>query len=78
MGKTTSSILKLDSKITGTIIWSANYPDNRRVQFFVNHDQFEQGSSKTVSVLYRLILSMLDDFKKLPPHLHINVDNCWR
>jgi hypothetical protein len=40
--------------------------------------QFEQGSSKVVSILYRLILTMVEDFKTLPPHLHINLDNCWR
>ena len=39
MGKTTASILKLASKITGCIIWSSHYPQNRKIQCFVNHDQ---------------------------------------
>ena len=78
MGKDTSSILKLASKITGCIVWSSHYPQNRKVLCFVNHDQFEQGSSKLVSILYKLIHTMIVDFGDLPTHCHINVDNCWR
>ena len=80
MGKDTSSIQKLASKITGCIIWSSHYPQDRKVQCFVNHDQYEQGSSKLVSILYRLIQSMDKDFgdSGLPAHCHVNLDNCWR
>ena len=78
MGKSCSGIMKLASKITGCIIWSGNYPQNRKVQCFLNHDQYEQGSSKVVSIIYKLILTMLKDFGTLPPHCHINLDNCWR
>ena len=45
-GKKSSRIFHLPSKITGTIMWSGKYQENRRVKMFVNHNTFEQGGSK--------------------------------
>ena len=77
-GKTTGQLFKLPTKVTGTIIWSGNYDQNRQVGFYLNHNQFEQSGSKLVSILYRLLQKVVKDFGKIPKHLSINQDNCWR
>ena len=71
-------MFRLPSKVTGAIIWSSWYPQNRRVVMLVNHDQYEQNGSKVVSIVYELLILVLDEFKKLPKKLAINLDNCWR
>ena len=78
IGKTSGSLFRLPTKVTGCIIWSGKYPQNRKVVFFINHDQFEQSGSKLVSVLYKLLHIVKEDFGHLPRHLGINLDNCWR
>ena len=78
IGKTSGSLFKLPSKVTGTIIWSGRYPQNRRVGFLLNHNQYEQGGSKLVSILFRLLEQIVADFGELPKHLTINLDNGWR
>ena len=78
MGKNSGGIFRLPSKVTGCIIWSSWFPQNRKVVMLVNHDQFEQNGSKVVSIVYELLHIVLAEFKKLPKKLHINLDNCWR
>ena len=78
IGKTSGSLFKLPSKVTGCIIWSGKYPQNRKVVFYLNHNQFEQSGSKLVTILYKLLHTVIEDFGKLPKHLSINLDNCWR
>ena len=76
--KKLANFFKLPSKITGAIISSGNYPLKRKIKMYLNFDQFEQGSNMIVSILFRLILEAKQDFGKLPPVLHVSVDNCWR
>ena len=78
IGKTSGSLFKLPSKVTGCIIWSGKYPQNRKVVIYLNHNQFEQSGSKLVTILYKLLHTVIEDFGKLPKHLSINLDNCWR
>ena len=78
IGKTTGSLFRLPTKVTGCIVWSGKYPQNRKVVFWINHNQFEQSSSKLVSIVYKLLGKVIDDFGSLPKHLSINLDNCWR
>ena len=77
-GKKTSTIFKLPSKITGTIMHSSHYPQNRKINFYINHNNFEQSSNKVVSILFLLLKDFITDNKKLPSILHINADNCFR
>ena len=78
-GKALAGMFKMPTKVTGTIIWSGHYPQTRKVGFLLNHNQFEQGGSKLVSILYKLLKNAVDDFGgELPKHLTINLDNCWR
>ena len=78
-GKALAGMFKMPTKVTGTIIWSGHYPQTRKVGFLLNHNQFEQGGSKLVSILYKLLKNAVDDFGgELPKHLTINIDNCWR
>ena len=77
-GKKTSKLFKLPSKITGTIMYSSFYPANRKINIFINHNNFEQSSNKVVSVLFLLLQDFVKDNKKLPRILHVNADNCWR
>ena len=69
---------KLACHITGAIITSGLYPDRRKCLFYINHDQFENGSNLIVTIIYKLIEDFLKDHKKLPRILHINTDNCGR
>ena len=39
ISKTGGSLFKLPTKITGAIIWSGKYPENRKVIFYLNHNQ---------------------------------------
>ena len=75
--KSTAGMKKLPTKIMGTIIHSGNYPGNRSINLFLNHDQYEQASNYVVSVIYKLITFKLRDHGRLPSHLHIFCDNCW-
>ena len=77
-GKKLSKMARIPSKITGAILSSGHYSDGRKITFFVNHDHFQQNGSKTVTIIYKLILDHLSDFKVLPRNLIVNCDNCWR
>ena len=77
-GKKLSGIYKIPTKITGTITSSGLFPSGRRVAFYYNHDEFENGSNKLISILYKLILSFLENFKFLPRHLNLCLDNCFK
>ena len=68
IGKTSGSLFRLPTKVT----------QNRKVVFYVNNNQYEQSGSKLVSILYRLLQKVIEDFGSLPKHLGINLDNCWR
>ena len=78
IGKTSGSLFRLPTKVTGCIIWSGKYPQNRKVVFYINHNQYEQSGSKLVSILFKLLQKVVEDFGKLPRNLFINLDNCWR
>ena len=78
IGKTSGSLFRIPTKVTGCIIWSGKYPQNRKVVFYLNNNQFEQSGSKLVTILYKLLQIVIDDFGKLPRNLTINLDNCWR
>ena len=77
-GKKLGKLARIPSKITGCIISSGHYSDGRKIKFYINHNQFEQSGSKTVTIIYKLINDFLSDFKVLPRNLIVNCDNCWR
>ena len=43
--KNLANFYKLQSKITGCILYSSHYPTNRKVKMFINFDQYEQGKT---------------------------------
>ena len=59
-------------------MYSGKYSENRKINMFVNHNNFEQGSNKVVSILYHLLRDFISDHKFLPKKLTVNADNCWR
>ena len=77
-GKKLSGCYKIPTKLTGTISTSGLFPNGRRVAFFYNHDEFPNGSNKLVSVLFKLIQGFLKEFKFLPKHLYLSLDNCFK
>ena len=77
-GKKLGKLARVPSKITGCIITSGHYQDGRKITFLVNHNQFPQSGSKTVTIIYKLLKDYLSDFKVLPKNLIVNCDNCWR
>ena len=76
--KNLANFFKLPSHITGAIISSGHYAEKMKHFFFVNHNQFEQGSNMVITVIYHLLHDFLKDHKKFPKHLHLNTDNCGR
>ena len=46
--KKLANFVKLPSKITGCIVYSSHYELNRKVKFYLNFDQFEQGLSQRI------------------------------
>jgi len=77
-GKKLSGCYKIPTKLTGTITSSGHFPNGRKVAFYYNHDEFPNGSNKLITVLIRLLHSFLDEFKFLPRHLYISLDNCFK
>ena len=59
--KRTAGLLRLPTKITGCIIYSGHYTENRKVVFYVNHDHFEQASNMVISTLFKLLQMFLED-----------------
>ena len=72
------SFHKLPSHITGAIVTSGHYSEKMKHYFFINHNQYEQGSNMVITVIYHLLHAFLQDHKKFPKHLHLNTDNCGR
>ena len=50
IGKTSGSLFRLPTKVTGCIIWSGKYPQDRKVVFLVNHNQFEQRKVSKIKI----------------------------
>ena len=75
-GKKLAGLFRLPCKITGGIIWSSLYPEQRKNKFFINHDHFPNSSNMVVSVVFLMLRDVLADHKILPKCLHINLDNC--
>lgn len=76
--KSLAGMRKIKTKITGCIIVSSLYEQNRKCHFFTNHDQYENGSNKVVTVLFKLINMFKQDHGFLPTKLAIQTDNCAR
>ena len=76
--KSMAGFFHLPTKITGVIICSSKYPQKRKIMFFVNHDNFAQDSNMVVTIIHKTLTEIVSDHGRLPPNLHISVDNCWR
>ena len=76
--KNLGNFQKLPSHITGAIVTSGYYAEKEKNFFFVNHNQFEQGSNMVITVIYHILHSFLQDHHRFPKHLHLNTDNCGR
>ena len=76
--KKTVGMLRLPTKITGCNIYSGLYGGNRKCIFYLNHDHYENASNLVISVIFKLINVFLNDHGRLPRHLKIFSDNCWR
>ena len=77
-GKKTAGMLRLPTKITGCIIYSGHYEENRKIAFYINHDHYEQASNMVISIIYKLLHLYLNDFGRFPKVLRLFADNCWR
>ena len=68
----------LKTKITGCILNSSLYEKGRKTKIYLNHDQFENGSNKVVTLIYQLLVEFIKDHGFLPKKLVVTTDNCWR
>ena len=69
---------KLPSHITGAIVTSGFYPEKMKNFFYLNHNQYENGSNMVITIIYHLLHAFLQDHKKFPKTLHLQTDNCGR
>ena len=69
--KSLQNFNQLKTHCTGVIVHSGLYPENRSVQFYLNNDQFEQGGSKSVSIIHDVLKQHVAAHGFLPPQLHI-------
>ena len=76
--KNLGNFQKLPSHVTGAIVTSGLYPEGSKNYFYINNNQYEQGSCMVITVIYNILQSFLKDHKKFPKYLHINTDNCAR
>ena len=76
--KELSNLLKLKNHLTGVIITNGNFENDRVYKVFVNNDQFTQGSNKTISIVFEILVSVQTELKKLPRKLMIQSDNCGK
>ena len=68
----------MKTKITGCILNSSLYKEGRKTMIMLNHDQFENGSNKVVTIIYKLLLTFIEDHGFLPKKLVLTSDNCTR
>ena len=73
-----SGLKTLKTKITGCILNSSLYQEGRKTVIYLNHDEFENGSNKVVTIIYKLILTFIKDHGFLPRNLVLTSDNCTR
>ena len=69
---------RIPTKITGCIINSGWYAAKRKCIFYLNHDQYEQGSNLIVSIVFRLLQVFVRDHSKLPKKLHLNMGRSFK
>ena len=68
----------LPTKIQGCIIYSGLYEHKRKIVFYYNHNQYEQGGSLVVSIIHKLLVMFVHDHGFLLKNFHVFADNCWR
>ena len=68
----------LKTKITGAILNSSMYQDGRKTIIYINHDEFENGSNKVVTLIYKMLQTFIKDHGFLPRKLFLTSDNCAR
>lgn len=76
--KRLGGVYKLPCHVTGVIVSSGFYANKVKNYFYINHNQYEQGSNMVITVLYHVLHDFLAEFKKFPKYLHVNADNCGR
>jgi hypothetical protein len=76
--KELSNLLKLKNHLTGAIITNGDLPNDRVYKVFVNNDQYEQGSNKTISLLFNILIYVQNKLGKLPRKLMVQSDNCGK
>ena len=76
--KELSNLLKLKNHLTGSIITNGNLPNDRVYKVYLNNDQFEQGSNKTITIVFDILLYVQGQIGKLPRKLFIQSDNCGK
>ena len=64
---------RIPTKITGCIVYSGWFQAKRKCIFYMNHDQYENGSNLIVTIIYHLLQDFIQDLLKLPKKLHLNL-----
>ena len=76
--KELSNLLKLKNHLTGSIVTNGSLPGDRIYMVHVNNDQFEQGSNKTISIIFDILMKVQEMLGKLPQKLLVQSDNCGK
>ena len=76
--KELSTLVKMKNHLTGIIITNGGLPFDRIYRVYLNNDQFEQGSNKTVSILFDILSDIQEKLGSLPRKLLVQSDNCGK
>ena len=76
--KETSNMLRLNNHLTGCILTNGNFENDRIYKFYVNNDQFCQGSNKTISIIVDLLIYCQSKLGSLPKKFMFQSDNCHK
>ena len=76
--KELSNLLKLKNHLTGTIVTNGSLPSDRIYMMYLNNDKFEQGSNKTISIVFDILMKVQEMLGKLPQKLLVQSDNCGK
>ena len=76
--KDISGMLRLNNHCTGMIVTNGKLFGDRTVLAYLNNNQFQQDSNKTVSILFDVLIFVQEKLEKLPKRLFVETDNCSR
>ena len=71
-------MMKLTNHVTGCIVTNGKFTGDQNRHMFINNDQFQQDSNKTIQQLVEVLLHTQEELGSLPRKLFFQSDNAGR